>query len=76
MLRFFITAFRHMLILEQESASYSQAVADKVDPKEEYRANIHYFAAVADRASLEEDYKANIMLARCFNLIDCRFKSH
>ena len=50
-----------MLILEQESASYSQAVADKDDLKEEFRANIHYFDIVADRANLEEDCKANIM---------------
>ena len=61
MLRFFITAFRHMLILEQESASYSQAVVEKDDLKEEFRANIHYFDIVADRANLEEDCKANIM---------------
>ena len=61
MLRFFITAFRHMLILEQESTNYLQAVADKDDLMEEFRANIHYFDIVADRANLEEDCKANIM---------------
>ena len=61
MLRFFITAFRHMLILEQKSANYLQAVADKDDLIEEFRANIHSFHIVADRANLEEYCKTNIM---------------
>ena len=40
MLRFFITAFRHILILELESASCSQAVADRANLEEDCKANI------------------------------------
>jgi len=50
-----------MLILEQKSANYLQAVADKDDLIEEFRANIHSFHIVADRANLEEYCKTNIM---------------